>query len=401
MEYDVLKNKIIPFDVSNEDVKNGFLEFLVEGDNTPIDVACEFSNMKVQKVLYPIRCFKINYTADWSATSIYEHKESYTEYETKTVYYDRYGKEHDKPGFDYTDRSGKWSKSAMDSESVKRPWQPQQKMVPVTKHKMVIDGTEQTYGNIGDNYTFQPTFTYDESTSEKFVEWVLKFPMENLYIDCKEADVKDCEVEDLVNDDLFAWQIAEKQMKRLAGKIASAEVPGDRYEGLTVGNYETEHEVDVVLIPVFHITYDYKGQAFECWMCGFNDSNVHYENKPKDNSIKNEIERLEKEIKDGWKNIFLWGAISFLAIPFGFLIVFAMFIMNFFNIIWFFVLGYVEVKCIKKFKEYLNGRKELQNTKDNYINNVKEKRKSIANIVKREDISEEEKRKEIDKVLGK
>lgn len=400
MNYDVLKSKIIPFDVSNEDLKNGFLEFLVEGDNTPIDVACEFSNMKIQKVLYPIRCFKINYTADWSATSIYEHKESYTEYETKTVYYDMYGKEHNKPGEDYTDRSGKYSAPKMSSDSVRRPWQPQQKMVPVTKHRMVIDRTEDTYGNIGNNYTFQPIFTYDESTSEKLVEWVLKFPMENLYVDCTEADVKDCEVKDLVNDDYFAWQVAEKEMKKIAGKLARAEVPGNRCEGLTVGNYETEHEMDVVLIPIFHITYDYKGSSFECWLCGFNEENVYYETKPNDNRIKNEIERLEKEIKDGWKNIFLWGAISCLVIPFALLIVFAMLFMNFLNIIWLIALGFGEVKCFKKFKQCLNERKELESTKNDYIDKVKEKRRAIVNIVKREDISEEQKKAEINKVLG-
>ena len=34
-----------------------------------------------------------------------------------------------------------------------------------------------------------------------------------------------------------------------------------------------------------------------------------------------------------------------------------------YNIVWFFALGYVEVKCIKKFRGYLNKRKEESNKK--------------------------------------
>lgn len=55
------KEKYISFKMSEEELRRNFLDWVIIGDNTPIDIAYKANIIKVEKVLYPVRNVMCNY----------------------------------------------------------------------------------------------------------------------------------------------------------------------------------------------------------------------------------------------------------------------------------------------------------------------------------------------------
>lgn len=400
MDFDVLESKVVPFSLTEEAVRERFLDYVIEGENTPIDIACNAVITTIKKALYPVRCFDVTYSAHWSATSFWEHKEPYTEYESKTIYIDHYGKEHSSPGFDMF-HNGQVIGSSSSAGKDKRPWRPQQKTIPITKYKTVIDNVEQTQGSIEDQ-SFQPIITYENPAEASLAQWVVGFPIKGNTINSTDKLLENSVIMPLFETDGFAQKTAESKVQDIACAQCEGEVPGDRYRDLSVSNFNTRCSMEIVLLPVFHIQYEYQGQQFECWRSGISNGNFFYCIKPQDTNIAAENERAANEIKLQKKQWLKFAAISFIGMPFALLIGFALFITSPIFGTLTFIAGIVfEVLFIKKFLTTHQSVKNLKQSQSDYQTQLIEKRRTIANIVKDPNINEEEKRKAVEDVLHK
>lgn len=74
---------IIPFKVTRELFNNSVLDWLSQGDFTPDDVLTGSVLKNISGIYLPFYSFDGSYAADWSASSGYYRKETYTEYVTK------------------------------------------------------------------------------------------------------------------------------------------------------------------------------------------------------------------------------------------------------------------------------------------------------------------------------
>lgn len=71
------KEVYIPYGMTEQEIRKNFLDWVILGDNTPIDIAYKAEITDVTKTFYPIRVVSSEYKAEWSALSIWEHKEEY------------------------------------------------------------------------------------------------------------------------------------------------------------------------------------------------------------------------------------------------------------------------------------------------------------------------------------
>lgn len=401
MNFDVSKAKVTPFSLPEQEVGNRFLTFIIEGDNTPLDVAREAKITQVKKLFYPIRCFTVGYAAQWSATSIWEHREKYTVSETKTIYIDHEGAEHDRPGFDYLDRHGRWLPS-ISSDAIKRPWTPQQKVIQVPKIKTVIDNTQRTQGEIGAYRTFQPIITYRKA-DESFARWVGGFLKEGDYKSYQEALVAESEVQDLVETDDFARDQAKANASSLARSDCRREVPGNRYEDFSCEVYlDPDCPMEIVLIPIYRITYTYQGDEYTCWLGGKANSNFFYARKPQDEALAAEKERLSTEVSAQKKTRLKSGAIAFLLPPIGAFIGLIYMIVH--PLIGLLLTGgsvAVGVLFGQKFLAAHRSVREQTQAIEGRTAALREKREKISSIVRDPAMSESEKRQAIEALLKK
>lgn len=355
--------------------------------------------IELKKIYYPVRCFDIVFAANWSATSIWEHKEEYTEYESKTVYFDKDGKEHDKPGADYIDKSGRYTRPSIASDAIKRPWTPQQKMIPITKYKTVTDNVEQTYGYIDNRQTFQPVITYADSSESDFAKWLMSIPM-NGNIKSMKALLEDCVIMPLIETDEYAKNIATSNAMDVAASQCRQEVPGNRCRDLCLSNFRANYSMQIIMLPFFSLTYEYRGQKYECWFSGVSKENTFYRNKPQDDNISQEHERLGFEIKQRQKDWMKSVLISFIAMPIAIFIALVLAMVNTTGTI-LTVAGIItEVIFIRKFLAVHNDIKNKKQVQKDYKLNLFNKRKAVADIMKNESIPEEEKQQRVYSILG-
>ena len=95
MKFDFDKALSFPFEIEKEEIEKDFLKWSNSKNEVPIDFRTNARLLEMEKIYVPIRNFKnITYSAEWKARSYWEHTESYTEYESKIVYIDSYGNEH-------------------------------------------------------------------------------------------------------------------------------------------------------------------------------------------------------------------------------------------------------------------------------------------------------------------
>lgn len=401
MNFNVSKAKVTPFSLPEEEIGSLFLGFVIQGDNSPLDVAQEAKITAVKKLFYPIRCFEVSYTARWSATSVWEHKEKYTVSETKTIYIDRDGGEHDHSGYDYTDRQGRWVPS-ISSDAIKRPWTPQQKVVQVPKSRMVIDHMERTQGDIGENCTFQPIITYLKS-DQSFAKWVGGFLKEGDYKAYQESQVEGSEIQDLIETDDFARKQARSNAADLARSACRREVPGDRYEEFDYEVYfSSDCPMEVVLIPIYHITYEYQGEEYKCWLGGKAGSNFFYVTKPQDKELANEKEQMDASVSAQKKLRLQSGAVAFLLPPVGLLIGLLYLIVK--PMVGMLIIAASVAVGIVFGQRFLTAHRSVREQKQTMEDRsaaLREKRMKVAEIAQNTAMSEEEKRQAIQEVLKK
>ncbi len=394
MDFDVTKSKVVPFSLPEQEIGTRFLCFLNEGESAPLDVTHKATILEIKRRLYPVRCFDVVFTAQWEARSIWEHTETYTEYQPKIVYIDWNGREHDEPGADYTDYTGKYTRVRMQSDAIKRPWRPMEKTVPVKKKRTMIDRVEDTFGQVPPSRSFQPIITY-QKPEESFAKWIGRLVQEGQYEKYRPELVDGCDVDDLIESHAFAKKIAVSNAEDVALHKCRAQIPGNRYEDLHYSVDIRDCPMEIVLLPYYRIRYEYQGQEYACWLGGKAGSGFFYYKRPVDENLAAEKEQATEELRARKKERLVLGALICIVAPF--ISVVLMFTIGRFAFALFVI---AEAVLIYKFVGVHDTIKAGRQALENRQSRLKEKRAAIAAIVRDPSTSEEEKRQRVQTILN-
>lgn len=288
MNYNIEDALLRPFCVEEKDVKSTFLEWRKEKLETPLDIILKAKLLKIRKMYIPVRKFyDIQYQAKWKALSIWEHTEEYTEYETKIVYISKYGTECSDMGS---------AKEASDPSFVP---QAVSKTVPVTKTRRVIDRTDWTGGQV--NGSAEATYIdYSKERSNEFQRWIegvakkdTKAKTYKLY----EAENK-CLMLEVYGDDETAFSSLKEKLHSKAEEECKKQVPGNRFKEFSLRSFETDYNVEIMLLPVFQVLYSYCDKEYSYYVSGSDVNVIFTENYPIDNEFVEIKEKLTNELKD-------------------------------------------------------------------------------------------------------
>lgn len=380
MNFDIKTSKAVPFALNETQISQNFLDWAIIGENTPIDIACNASINSIKKQFFPIRIVEADYEANWTAKSIWEHNEEYTEYVSRT---------YSRNKIDGRDVPGRITTNP-------GQWYFYQKQVPVKKEKTIIDNVELTGGSI-DGWYSQKVITHSEGNAD-FINWLDEITIDNL-TDETDLLVKDVEVKALIESDDYAIEQVKSKVYNKALQECKNEIPGNRHEDFKITDIDTNYKITIVLLPVFEVTYEYNGNQYKSWFSGVDAESVFYEEKPEDADLATKNDQLRGELKINKKERLKKGIISFGVIPFAVLFLFGLNLI--FGIIALAAAIFLEIKFIKDFKAKHESVKICENNLSVHLSSLDEKRKEIAEIVKNDALTAKEQKEKIKSVLSK
>lgn len=292
---------------SEEEARKEWLSLLTDDKTVPIDVAYR-ATYEIRKEYYPYAVYSISCSGEWSAKSIWEHKEEYQVAREETVYIDYQGKEHSKPGKDMDQLRG--------GTIVYRPRDPRYRTVYETKTKTVIDNVQATYDEIGPLSLTEyvavsdlPNFSWAQQLSE------------DQLIAVDDTFFNDFDLKTISMSEEAATKEARNDARSELADYARGDVPGDRFENFSLDSFSIQKSTRTdCYLPVYHIVYQYEDESYECYLNGGAvGSGALFGEKPVDNDIQEQAELLDThKSKTGFfsrKSLFLIGAI--LLIPMG------------------------------------------------------------------------------------
>lgn len=284
--FDINHALAIPFSIKQELPEKSFLVWSHEKQEVPFDIMLNSQLLEIKKVYFPIRHFhNMNYTAEWKAKSFWEHLESYIVYESKIVYVDIYGREHDS-------MVGAKNKSITEDDFVP---QAVSKMNPVTKYKPVIDKTEWTTGRV-EGISSSSYVDYNPDREDKFKDWIREIIKSHSKEWKQYKNIEDCMVFDLYGSNEDAFSSVRSALYSKAEALGEEQIPGTRYTDFEILKFDCDYMVDVILSPVFQVKYSYRNQRYDYYVDGTNVDNVYVENYPIDEDYVAVNNRLTNEI---------------------------------------------------------------------------------------------------------
>lgn len=299
MKFDFDKALSIPFKSEKEEIEKDFLKWSESKNEVPIDFRTNARLLEMEKIYVPIRNFKnITYSAEWEARSYWEHTESYTEYESKIVYIDSYGNEHN---------SLQGAKICSENN-----YQPQavSKNVPVKRYKTIIDKAENTDGILTKTAPSVKTY-YSQESSDEFCKWIVKVSKKHSE-DYKEHNcVSDSTILELYGNDKESFEKTEKKLYSEAETLCKEQIPGTSYKEFSITKFSVDFDKDIILVPLFCVRYEYKNQQYDYYVNGTNRDDIFVEKYPIDNEFVTIKNQLEKDIskKEDSKNLYLLGCL--------------------------------------------------------------------------------------------
>lgn len=368
----------IPFGLTDEMVKISFLDAIASMPKAPLDAAAKAKIVKIEKIYTLCRIYDFDFQADWSATSIWEHKENYTEYTTEMVFVDEFGNE---------------SKYKL-SDKYKGPVP---KTVPVTKSKTVRDNVEQTYGSV-----IGSTTEFKVSATANTLSWVSNlFSKNEILNEAKETEDKTAVKWEAILELEARKQALQSEEIEIHNRCAE-EVPGNYYNDLRVNLIENNYELTEVWLPLIMVTFEYEDTEYHLLLKGSAPtvvSDMYFLSYPTDQAIVNGDNQYENQISSSKSkktkslviSIFLF-ILSFYFSSTGSGII------NTIVFIAFLVGGGFFLYKFFSHKKILKSIDQKQNDIATERNAI---RTSIAETMKRTDVSEEEKQKLIESLLKK
>lgn len=376
-----------------EQIKQDWLCLLMKDEKAPLDVSYRARLIKIVKEYYPIAVFSVTCEAEWQATSYWEHVEEYQVAREETVYIDYQGEEHKSSGRDVEFRNGR---------TIDHYRKPMTRTVYDTKRRTVIDNIQQTYGVVDPMCFSERIWT---GKGQSLINWIDSFDNSQL-MEVKQDYFNDFQlIHEKISADSAKSQ-AENMGQNDISVVASRDVPGDRYENLSVRSNILDVSRKTYFLGVYHIFYEYEGKEYDCLMSGGNSiDDVVLGEHPVDNSIKERLEKIQSEIEKNHKKKkwFLLGLIGF-SISIYFLVPLVGGVESFaskegrvgvITIIFLLLCGCGLAFCIYKFILAIRRRNKAT-AEMNALNadnaNLKQK---IYELIHNDSISEEEKKKTI------
>lgn len=263
----IIPGGIVPFSVSKKDYESRVLEYLSEGDYTPIDILESSVFSSVNGIYLPVWYYSGKYRGNWSASSGYNYIEEYQVRE-----------------------DNKW----------------------VTKQRVVTDWRPSSGNCDGD--LLVTGYAAGERKSELVV-----FTWDTVL---KKNKIKPFDSKYTVGFNLLEFKLDEHESWNEYGATAAdhyvrtnvyPRIPGDLYKDVHVEAVYDKEKPIRVYYPVWITYYKYNGKEYYVWMDGSNSSRI-FGTQPEDASIKSKSEFFLKIFKYWWIVVVvwvLWGFITF------------------------------------------------------------------------------------------
>lgn len=374
------KKYVIQFNMDESEIRKNFLDWVILGDNTPIDIAYKAEITSVTKTFYPIRMVSSEYKAEWSALSIWEREEEYTE----QVLYIKYQYGHNTNGVPQyaTMEAEKYYKNPNYGPCVDKFYK------PIKKTRTVIDKKERTSGHISGNYCSKVTLT--EDNNDELINWLNSISLETS-MDFSESAVMEAKLKPLTESDEYAHDYLAPSIKKQAISECKKEVPGTRYEEFSLEHMSDKYVVNVYYVPVYEITYKYGDKEYNVLMSGSVKESAFAVEKPIDTNLEEKKKKLDSELEALKSERLKYGLIGFLGpIVTYILTAFFRFDDGVYYIIFALLVAAGAFVVVKKFLPLNKKVKEQNNIISVYLGNLDEKKKTILAIVNNDSLSAEE-----------
>jgi uncharacterized CHY-type Zn-finger protein len=237
-------DKITPFQITEKEMKDTFMEWLIQGNYTPIDILNKIYIVDVVGAYFPFYFFSGNFYATWTASSGYYKTEHYTDYEEK---------------YDY------------DLKRTRR--------IPVAKTKTVIDWKPSQGQTSGKYYIIIIAFKNPQFNRE----------LKNFCERASLSNIKDFDKRYVLGFSLIPFSISVEESfnasKSLLDNIVQSyiRVPGDTHQDLNF-NYSYDRSIIGCYLPFWIITYNYLGKQYQCIIDGQTKTRI-YGKQPVDKEI--------------------------------------------------------------------------------------------------------------------
>ncbi len=372
-----------------------FIKWIISFEDSPIDSAAA-DIVSFVPVLYPAYQFVFNYNAKWSATSIWEHKESYTEYESKTFYVDKRGREHNYRGYD------------KDSAGNDVFFTPIVKQVPTTKTRTVIDKTQRTNGKTDGQKT---SSLYALTGNSSFNKWLQSFDGSSS-LPIASDSVEDFRIEEPCEDETSALNIAYEDLKNTVSQKCKGQVQGTRFTGFSVDDLHETHATEVTLLPVYRLTYRYNKKDYMVLFSGVSQNEVFFEERPIMQEYEQFISQSKAKIREDNSRItnntcyilLIVCGILFVIIP----LLFMLFTLR--GKIRLLLLPIIIVASVAAFwgvkfysdriEKYKAEKTMHENQMKEYTQDIARKRNEIAAVIQNTSLSYEEKKEQVNQILS-
>ncbi|MCR4689662.1 MAG: hypothetical protein K5745_08980 [Saccharofermentans sp.] len=274
----------IPFTRDDRQAKQDLLCKLISYDNSPIDIAYKANIKSIKREYYPFAFFEITGIADWEATSIWEHIEKYQVPRSETVYFDRQGREHSKPGSEYINGN-------------RYNYRPQTRTVYDTKTRTVTDNIERTSGSISP-VTIPVRVWVSPAESDYLKDsisgWIR---LDQEYNEIDDQYLKDFDTIAIGKTVEEATESAKLTAQKEFANRAESEVPGTRFEDFSISGEFSRIFMVYRYLPVYHISYEYDGTEFEYLITGVEQEDLQYiKEHPVDEGIEKKAAAIKRDI---------------------------------------------------------------------------------------------------------
>ena len=253
----IIPEGIVPFSVSKKDYESSVLEYLSEGDYTPVDILESSVFSSVNGIYLPVWYYSGKYRGNWSASSGYDYIQEYQVVEDKKL---------------------------------------------VTKTRVVTDWRPSSGNCDGD--LLVTGYAAGESKSELVV-----FTWDTVL---KKIKIKPFDSKYTIGFNLMEFELDEHESWDVYGQEAAdhyvrsqvyPRIPGDHYKDLHIESVYDKEKPIRIYYPVWITYYKYNGQEYYVWMDGNNPSRISGI-RPVDENIKSKSEFFSK-FASVWKWIVL------------------------------------------------------------------------------------------------
>lgn len=274
-------DNLIPFQVSEGFAKKKFFEWLVAGENVPLDVLGKIGHIQLEQIYIPYMSALVEYEGSWGADIGYNRTETYTDYETKE----------DKKGNKYSE--------------------------PVTKTRTVVDWNHSSdifSGSVVKCYLINNELTgavarFAENTNYLAQSLSIKPFDEHYTAGTRQLKISSDKVAEVLRSIRhFAQEEANKQMLQI--------LPGDKNKNAKITKFSYNLTSTYTYVPFWKVTYKYDGIDFMALVTATKKSDIQFDGT---RPISQEDETIEKKLKKNGRYGLFASAIFFIVNIFGWL----------------------------------------------------------------------------------